>query len=170
VPVQFRVQSGDATDDRSHRATWDLLCKLTGRCDFLSVADRKLATTENMASIHEHGGRFPSVLPRTRSEDALFRAWLLRGGVAWRRIHDKIDENDEVVDHFSIHEPEATSTEGYRLIWYHSTRQAELDAAARTHQDRLERLQELLGKADAAPLRRYEELLLTENSPEYHHR
>ena len=39
VPVQFRVQSGNATDDRSHRATWDLLCKLTGRRDFLYVAD-----------------------------------------------------------------------------------------------------------------------------------
>ena len=35
VPVQFRVPSGHATDDRSHRATWDLLGKLTGRRDFL---------------------------------------------------------------------------------------------------------------------------------------
>ena len=39
VPVHFRVQSGNTTDDRSHRATWDLLCKLTGRRDFLYVAD-----------------------------------------------------------------------------------------------------------------------------------
>jgi hypothetical protein len=39
VPVQFRVQSGNTTDDRSHRDTWDLLCRLTGRCDFLYVAD-----------------------------------------------------------------------------------------------------------------------------------
>ena len=52
VPVQFRVQSGNTTDDRSHRDTWDFLCKLTGRCDFLYVADCKLATTENMAYIH----------------------------------------------------------------------------------------------------------------------
>ena len=33
VPVHFRVESGNATDDRSHRETWDLLCKLTGRAD-----------------------------------------------------------------------------------------------------------------------------------------
>jgi hypothetical protein len=39
VPVQFRVQSGNATDDRSHRATWDLRYKRTGRRDFLYVAD-----------------------------------------------------------------------------------------------------------------------------------
>jgi transposase len=123
VPVQFRVQSGNTTDDRSHRATWDLLCKLTGRRDFLYVADRKLATAENMAYIHRHGGRFVSVLPRTRGEDAAFRAEILRGRVHWRRIHDKYDDEGELVDRFSIHEPEVTSVEGYRLIWYHSTRE-----------------------------------------------
>jgi transposase len=52
------------------------------------------------------------------------------------------------VDQFSIHEPEVTSVEGYRLIWYHSTRKAELDALAR--QERIERallrLTELRGK------------------------
>jgi hypothetical protein len=88
VPVQFRVQSGNATDDRSHRATRDLLCKLTGRRDILYVADCKPATAENMAYIHRHGGRFLGVLPRTRGEDAAFRAEILSGRVQWRRIHD----------------------------------------------------------------------------------
>jgi transposase len=41
VPVQFRVESGNATDDRSHQGTWELLCQLTGRRDFLYVADCK---------------------------------------------------------------------------------------------------------------------------------
>src|SRR5206468_2693935 len=81
-----------ATDDRSHRATWDLLCKLTGRRDFLYVADCKLATAENMAYIHRHGGRFLSVLPRTRGEDAAFRAEILADRVQWRVIHDKYDD------------------------------------------------------------------------------
>jgi transposase len=158
VPVQFRVQSGNTTDDRSHRDTWDLLCRLTGRCDFLYVADCKLATTENMAYIHRHGGRFLSVLPRTRSEDALFRARLLRGSVAWRWIHDKTDEDGEVVDRFSIHEPEATSLEGYRLIWYHSARKAELDAATRL--GRIERAVLRLGELGeklASPRTRHRE-------------
>ena len=56
VPVQFRVESGNATDDRSHQATWELLCQLTGRRDFLYVADCKLATAENMASLTAAGG------------------------------------------------------------------------------------------------------------------
>jgi transposase len=47
VRVWFRVQSGNATDDRSHRTTWDRLCKLTGRRDFLYVVDCKLVAAEN---------------------------------------------------------------------------------------------------------------------------
>jgi transposase len=137
VPVQFRVQSGNTTDDRAHRDTWDFLCKLTGRCDFLYVADCKLATTENMAYIHRHGGRFLSVLPRTRSEGAALGAEVLAGRVHWRRIHDKYDDEGELVDRFSIHEPERTSAQGYRLIWYHSARKAQLDGAVR--QQRIER-------------------------------
>ncbi len=142
VPVHFRVESGNATDDRSHRATWDLLCKLTGRRDFLYVADCKLATAENMAHIHRQGGRFLSVLPRTRSEDAAFRARVVRGQVEWRHIHDKRDDEGNLLDQFSIAEPTGQSAEGYRLIWYHSRRKAELDAQTRL--TRLERAVERL--------------------------
>jgi transposase len=142
VPVHFRVESGNATDDRSHRETWDLLCKLTGRRDFLYVADCKLATAENMAHIHRQGGRFLSVLPRTRSEDAAFRARVVRGQVDWRHIHDKRDDEGDLLDQFSICEPAGQSAEGYRLIWYHSGRKAELDAQARL--TRLERAVERL--------------------------
>src|SRR5512135_2776804 len=102
VPVQFRVQGGNTTDDRSHRETWDFLRRLTGRADFLYVADCKLATTENMAYLHRNGGRFLSVLPRTRNEDAAFRAAVRAGEVAWRHIHDKFDDHGDLVDRFSI--------------------------------------------------------------------
>jgi transposase len=158
VPVQFRVESGNATDDRSHRATWELLCQLTGRRDFLYVADCRLATAENMAHLHQHGGRFVSVLPRTRGEDAAFRTQVRAGRVRWRAIHDKRDDEGDVVDRFSVHEPEMTSVEGYRLIWYHSVRKAELDVLSRHH--RIERasgrLAELRQKL-ASPRTRYRE-------------
>jgi transposase len=137
VPVQFRVESGNATDDRSHQSTWKLLCELTGRHDFLYVADCKLATAENMAYIHQNSGRFLTILPRTRSEDATFRAAIREGLARWRHIHDKFDDDGQLVDRFRIHEPEATTAEGYRLVWYHSARKAELDALAR--HKRLER-------------------------------
>jgi transposase len=131
VPVQFRVQSGNVADDVTHRDTWDLLCKLTGRRDFLYVADCKLASAENMAHLHQHGGRFLTVLPRTRGEDATFRESLLRGGVTKRPIYDKTDEEGEVVDRYSLCEASVKSTEGYRLIWFHSTSKAENDEDAR---------------------------------------
>ena len=134
VPVYFQAKSGNAADDQTHRDTWDLLCKLAGRSDFLYVADCKLASTENMAYVHGHGGRFLTVLPRTRSEDRLFRAALARGEVRWRRIHDKYDEKGKLVDRYRVSEPAATSAEGYRLVWYHSARKAELDALARARQ------------------------------------
>jgi transposase len=158
VPVQFRVQSGNTTDDRSHRETWDFLRKLTGRADFLYVADCKLATTENMAYLHKNGGRFVTVLPRTRGEDAAFRARVQAGAVVWRQVHEKRDDNDYVIDTFSITETVMQTTEGYRMIWYHSTLKAERDAASRlTRLERaIARLDELRRKL-ASPRTRYRE-------------
>ena len=95
-----------------------------------------------MAHLHQNGGRFLSVLPRTRSEDAAFRATVRGGGSVWRQIHDKRDDEGDVVDRFSISEPAAQTAEGYRLIWYHSTRKAELDAASR-----LKRIERAVGAA-----------------------
>jgi transposase len=156
VPVQFPVESGNVTDDRSHRGTWDLLCQLTGRRDFLYVADCKLATTENMAYLHQRGGRFLRTLPRTRSEDVAFRAAVVPGEVQWRRIHDKYDDEGHLVDRFSICEPGGQTTEGYRLIWYNSTRKAELDAEARSSrlEKALKQLDELRAKL-ASPRTRF---------------
>jgi len=156
VPVHFRVDNGNATDDRSHLETWKTLGTLTGRRDFLYVADCKLATAENMAHIHQHGGRFLTILPRTRGEDATFRAAVREGLDRWKPIHDRLDDDGQLVDRYRTHEPEATTAEGYRLVWYHSVRKAELDAL--TRHKRLERaaaaLTELQAKL-ASPRTRY---------------
>jgi transposase len=156
VPVQFRVRSGNVTDDVTHRDTWDLLCKLTGRRDFLYVADCKLATAENMAYLHQRGGRFLSVLPRTRGEDAAFRESLARGQVTRRPIYDKTDEEGELLDRYSLCEPTTLSAEGYRLIWFHSTSKAECDFDARQRQvaRTMTRLSDLQQKL-ASPRTRY---------------
>jgi transposase len=147
VPVHFRIDNGNATDDRSHIETWKTLCELTGRRDFLYVADCKLATAENMAHIHQHGGRFLTILPRTRSEDTTFRTAVREGLNRWKPIHDKFDDEGQLIDRYHIHEPEATTAEGYRLVWYHSTRKAELDAL--TRHKRLERATAALSELQA---------------------
>lgn len=133
VPVHFRVESGNTVDDQTHQETWELLCELAGRRDFLYVADCKLATAENMAYLHQRGGRFITVLPKTRGEDNAFRQMLRQGQASWRTIHEKTDEDEpeKVLDRFSVAPAPAVSAEGYRLLWYHSTRKAEVDAAAR---------------------------------------
>jgi transposase len=156
VPVQFRVESGNTTDDQTHQATWDLICQLSGRRDFLYVADSKLATRANMAYLHQRGGRFLTVLPRTRSEDEKFRQALAGDEVTWRHLWDKTDEDGKVFDRFSVCDVSSTSSEGYRLIWYHSSLKAELDAMVRGAQ--LERAcQELaaLGQKLRSPRTRY---------------
>ena len=97
VPVHFSVGSGNLTDDQTHQDTWDLLVELVGRPDFLYVADSKLATVENMGHIARRGGRFLSVLPRTRSEDGQFRERVRHGEVTWNVIHEKHDDEGEFV-------------------------------------------------------------------------
>jgi transposase len=143
VPLHFSAKNGNTADDQTHRETWDLLCKLAGRCDFLYVADCKLASRDNLAYLAQRGGRFVTVLPRTRSEDAAFRQRLRAGQVRWQALWDKTDEQGEVCDRFSICDEPAVTAEGYRLLWYHSTHKAELDAATRATQ--VERALQRLG-------------------------
>ena len=66
VPVFFSTASGNAVDDRTHIGTWDLLYELIGHADFPYVADCKLASSENLSHIATRGGRFVTVLPRSK--------------------------------------------------------------------------------------------------------
>lgn len=159
VPVHFRAVSGNTTDDQTHVDTWNLLCELAGRKDFLYVADSKLATANNMAYLNQRGGRFVTVLPRTRGEDKTFRKSLREAKVSWRKLYERIDEQAEerkVLDIISVAKEPATSAEGYRLLWYHSTRKAELDGLARTNriQRAMRELDELRQRL-ASPRTRY---------------
>jgi transposase len=72
VPVAFRLADGNTNDDPTHTATWDSLASVLGP-GFLYVADCKLASKANLAHIDSRGGRFVTVLPRTRGEDARLR-------------------------------------------------------------------------------------------------
>jgi transposase len=133
VPVYFTTASGNVVDDRTHCATWDLLHALVGRPEFLYVADCKLASRDNLSHIATRGGRFVTVLPRTYQEDGVFRARLQQGspGVTWQHLYDIQDEQGELQDRFSVCGDEMVTGEGYRLLWFHSRKKAELDAVTR---------------------------------------
>src|SRR5262245_26854872 len=62
------------------------------------------------------------------------RVLLSNGQVQWRLIHDKRDDQGQIVDQYSVSVPVVLSAEGYRVVWYHSTRKAECDACARHRQ------------------------------------
>jgi transposase len=133
VPVYFQAASGNVVDDQTHQATWRVLAELVQRPDFVYVADCKLATTENMNEIARLGGRFITVLPATRKEDAVFRRRLVGqpATIRWREVHRVSNDDDSLRDVFCVCTDEQVSKEGYRLLWFHSRGKVDADGAAR---------------------------------------
>ena len=145
VPVYFSVDSGNTNDDTTHRETWDVLYELVGGPDFLYVADCKLASRENLQYIAGRGGRFVTVLPASRRDNREFRKRLREQPqtVVWvpcwtRRDETRITAEDgkppKIVDVIRTCQQEDITSDGLRLIWYHSQRKAELDETTRSHQ------------------------------------
>ena len=132
VPMAYRLADGNTSDDPTHIPTWDHLVALLGRADFLYVADSKLACGTAMRHIDAGGGRFATVLPRTRAEDKWFRDWAQTNQPQWTQAvripGTRAGEPDNVYRTFPAPLP---SAEGYRIIWVHSSAKAARDAAAR---------------------------------------
>ena len=147
VPVYFSSASGNTVDDRTHIGTWNLLHELIGHADFLYVADCKLASSENLSHIATRGGRFVTVLPRGRNEDVAFRQRLRAAPsvLKWTLLYALTDEHGHVVDELFACDDDHVHSEGYRLLWYRSTRKAEQDKSrrARTIQKATEALSDL---------------------------
>ena len=93
----FHVDSGNTCDDVTHRRSRDLLAQLVGHPDFLYVADCKLASRDNLHHIAARGGRFVTILPRTRGEDAAFRQRLrdAASSVTWQPCWTRREVPDE---------------------------------------------------------------------------
>ena len=138
VPVCYRVADGNTNDDLLHIPVWDELVAMLGCADFLYIADSKLATRDNMRHIDGNGGRFLSVLPASRKEDAAFRDWIVDHTAAWseaaRRPARRQDEADLVWHTTPAPWP---SAEGYRITWVRSSAKIGYDAEAR--RDRIAR-------------------------------
>jgi Domain of unknown function (DUF4277) len=132
VPIAHRLADGNTVDDPTHIPTWDGLVALLGRVDFLYVADSKLCSRQAMGHIAGRGGRFVTVMPRSRKEDRAFRDWLAHHTPVWteaaRRPGSRLGEPDEV---YCTTPAPTPSAEGYRIVWIHSTAKAGRDAASR---------------------------------------
>jgi transposase len=145
VPLVHRLADGNTTDDQTHIATWDGLCALLGHPGFLYVADSKLCTREQMGHIDKRGGRFVTVLPRSRAEDGRLREWMTQATPDWveaeRRPGKRKGDPDQV---WQVAPAPFPTAEGYRITWVHSSSKQRRDETART--ERIERARRALGE------------------------
>ena len=142
VPVHYRALDGNTNDSTTHIETWETLRKLSGRSDFLYVADSKLCSKASLAHIDKHGGRFTTVLPRNRRKDGWFRKFIQTQDPPWedaiRRPHPRRRSGPE--DVWKVVEAALPSKEGYRIVWVWNSLMAVEDAEAR--QGRMEKAYE----------------------------
>ena len=129
VPVYFKVTAGHTEDSSTHIQTWTSLHDLVGHADFLYVADSKLCTRENIQHIEDRGGRFITVLPRSRKEDGRFREWLVEATPSWDPIgqwsHPRLQHGDP--DVMTAMESPIPDPQGFRIIWFHSSHKMQRD-------------------------------------------
>jgi transposase len=123
VPVQFRTADGNTNDSITHMETWTTLKAVAGRADFLYVADSKLCSHDNLSFIDRAGGRFVTVLPRSRREDKLFRKGLQTDTAPWELVwdHPSVRHPDGPRDTWSVYPDPIGSAEGFAIIWVWST-------------------------------------------------
>ena len=123
VPVQFRCADGNTNDSITHIESWEALRQAAGRADFLYVADSKLCSHENMSHIDGQGGRFVTVLPRSRKEDEWFRRWAQTQNIPWEEVWDRPNPRRKhgPRDRWFVYRGELPSQEGWPVIWVYST-------------------------------------------------
>lgn len=123
VPVQFRCGDGNSNDAKTHIETWEALRKVAGSAAFLYVADSKLCTRENMDHIDKAGGRFVTVLPRSRLEDSEFRSWIQKNEPVWELAWDRPNPRRRYGprDRWWVFRFPIPSKEGWPVIWVYSS-------------------------------------------------
>ncbi|MEW5826280.1 MAG: IS1634 family transposase [Candidatus Bipolaricaulota bacterium] len=139
VPIHYSALDGNTEDSTTHIATWETLRKLAGRPDFLYVADCKLCSAAIMSHIDVEKGRFITVLPRNRREDAWFRKYVQSHNPPWEEVIRRPNTRRRKCpeDVWRVAQAPLLSKEGYRIVWVWNSAMAEKDASSR--QSRIEK-------------------------------
>lgn len=152
VPVHFKAYAGNQADDPTHWETWQCLCRILGRSDFLYVADCKLCAGETLLRLDREHGRFITILPRNRAEVHAFAQQAADCQVRWqflwsrragRRYHRR--------ERFEGAQGPYQMDEGFRIHWFRSSEKRLRDARDRQERitlalQRLEGLNERRGR------------------------
>ena len=145
VPIHYKSYDGNTTDDKTHIQTWEALRRLTGKSDFIYVADAKLCTREQMGYLSREGGLFITVMPKSRKECSWFYEWYRTHGVRWSGLLKRPDPRNPgtCVQKYWGYESPVLSEEGYRIIWILSSQKQEQDA-----QNRQRRIEKTIHELD----------------------
>lgn len=145
VPIHYKTYPGNRTDDTTHIETWDTVSTITGRCDFIYVADCKLCTSKQLDYIVAKGGRVITIMPETWKQSDSFKEELRsnsnsnkqrkRKRVIWRR---EIPEQSGKYEIFSLFSGDFRAGSGgggkkagYRIFWFHSSEKEKKDCLSR---------------------------------------
>jgi transposase len=148
VPITYRMANGNTAEDKTHISTWEECCKLANSKTYLYVADSKLCNRDAMGHIDNQKGRFLTVMPRTRTEDKEFRAFIAANTVVWEEVlrrPGKRKGDPDVV--YSTTAAPSCSAEGYRIVWVKGSDKQINDAATRHR--RIETAREAIGVLNA---------------------
>ena len=135
VPLRFRCVDGNGNEDGLHIATWETLCSVAGRRDFLYVADTKLCSRTNMNYIDRHGGRFLTTMPSGRLEYKEFMEWIQNHNPDWIEVWHRTNTRyvDAPPDIWAVFRYGVPSSEGWPVTWvFNSTLAASHQKRRRT--------------------------------------
>ncbi len=144
VPIDHQIFDGNRTDDTTHIDNWERLRDFLHKEDFIYIADSKLSTKKNLTAIDGWGGKFISILPRTRKEVTEFYEKLRKSYPDLELAYQK--ESSRKKGEFTVYRiyDNTQTREGFRLIWVHSSAKEKQDAGRR--QSKIERTQKELSE------------------------
>ena len=180
VPLHYKAYPGNRTDDTLHIEIWNTLCQITGRDDFLYVADSKVCTHKQLAHIVRHGGRVVTLMPQTWKEADLFKQAQSQSPRKKERILRRLLPNSEqeYETFYRLAGSDHTAQGHYPLHWIYSTEKKKRDQ--KTREKRLRKaeadLSELTIKLNIRQLKtrsqiqkRVEQLLHSHGVESYYH-
>ena len=135
IPLHYNACDGNTTDDTTHVKTWDTLCNLLGRKDFIYVADSKLCVSETMKHIAGNDGFFITVMPATRKEEQDFRDYIVTHKIQWQEEWEKeksrSTRKQKKIEKWRVGESPLPSAEGFRIIWVWNSTKEKFDQESR---------------------------------------
>lgn len=135
IPIRYEACDGNITDDTTHVETWNTLCKLLERRDFIYIADSKLCVKDTMKHIAGNDGFFITILPATRKEEQDFRDYVVTHKIEWHEEWEKEKSRSTLkrksLEKWRIVESHIPSAEGFRIIWVWNSTKEKCDQESR---------------------------------------